>query len=326
MRALVLKKYKRNKNSLVERQLPTEGDVLVKIGDVVKSFSKVAECLYSEKTQEMPFEGELLKKAGEKVFANELLWKSKKGILQAKEGKAPFSGIISSINEEEKTFIIKRQQRDYSLIAGAPGKIKNIIDKKAVLIEASVLEITGVAGKGEDVSGELVVLGTHKDPGNVEIDKNYAGKIIICGFLNSYLYSKAKFFGVLGFVCGGVDYSLYSSLSSNPSFIITTGFGQLLMDPMLFNYFKSVASRFIVLRPTLPQIIVPEEQDLKWASSIEGVYTDVKEGQIVQIFSQDHYGLVGTVLGFDKNKVKVEVWEEDKILKISPDNIGIIFQ
>ena len=89
MRTLIIKKYKQNKTSFVERKLPVEGDVLVKAGDVVKSFSKVAECLYSEKSQEIAFEGEFIKKEGDKVFADEVLWVLKKGFLKSKEGKAP---------------------------------------------------------------------------------------------------------------------------------------------------------------------------------------------------------------------------------------------
>lgn len=324
LRSLIVKKYRQNKTSFVERGLPAEGKVLVKAGEVVKSFSKVGECLYSEKSQKISFEGELVKKEGERVFANEVLWVLRKGFLKSKEGKAPFSGIISRVDEEHKTFFIERRAREYSLIAGAPGTIKSVIKNKAVLIETTAIEVFGVFGKGEDVSGELVVVGDYKDSDGVEIDKRHTGKIVACGFVNSYMYSKAKLFGVLGFVCGGVDYGFCESQVGVISLIAVTGFGRLPMDPVLFNYFKGVESRFIVLRPSIPQIIVPEEQSLEWAKGIDGVYTDVREGQVVQIFDQSRYGLTGTVVGIEKDEVKVEVWEEGKILKLSPDSIGVI--
>jgi len=325
MRALLVKKYKYNTKSLVERQLPAAGEVTVAVGDIVKGFSKVGECLYSERSQELAFEGDFVKKLGDKVFSNEVVWVYKKGFIKLKEGRAPFSGIISSVDMDKKTFVMKRPQREYSLIAGASGKVKSIVEKRGVLIESKALEVTGVAGKGGDVSGELIVMGGYKDFGGETVEGNFLGKVLVCGYLNSYLYSKAKFFGAFGFICGGVDYGLYKGLPQDPSIIVTTGFGNLPMDPLLFDYLKGVVSRFVVLRPSTVQILIPEEQEPEWAKVfMEGVYTDVTEGQIVQILSQSYFGLTGTVVGFDKAKAKIEVWEKGKTINLLPESFGVI--
>ncbi|MFH1565681.1 MAG: hypothetical protein ABIB98_00565 [bacterium] len=324
MRALILKKYKYNKNSFVERRLPSEGTISVKVGDIVKSFSKVGECLYCDKSQEMVFEGELIKKEGEKVFANETIWVLKRGVFKVKEGKASFSGIIGNVDLDKKTYTVTRPQRDYNLIAGVSGKIKAVVEGRGVLVETAAISVEGVFGRGKDVSGELAVLGDYKDVGDDEINKSHTDKILVCGVLSSYLYSKAKLFGVLGFVCGGVDYELSKSLQGDLSLIVTSGFGQLPMDPLLFDYLKGIVTRFVVMRPSISQFLIPEEQSLSWTNGVEGVYGDIKEDQIVQIFCHHYYGLTGTVVGFDKNRVKIEVWEEGKIIKLLPESIGIV--
>lgn len=327
MRVLVIKKYQYNKSCFIERQLPAKGDISVSVGDKVRSFDKIGHCVDSEDSGDIRLEGTFLKKQGEKVYANEVLWVKKRGFVKVKEGKAPFSGVITNFNEKNGTYRLRRNPKDYDLIAGASGVIKDIVEGKSVLISTPALKIYGVAGKGEDVFGELMMLGRHNEELDEVSDIELTGKIVVCGILNNYLYSKAKFFGAVGFVTGSITYSLYKDLLDKPSIIVANAFGHIPFDPLLFDYLNSVTSRFVILRPGIFEMVIPESNQMKWAydSGIDSpMYTDVKEGQIVQVFTHSYFGRTGSVVGTELNRVKVQVWGEDKVLSLNPNSLAVI--
>jgi len=327
MRAVVLKKYVYNESAFVERQLPSDGKIVVSVGAKVRSFDKLGECIYSERSQDFSYEGELVKSEGELVYSDDVIWAKKKGPFGSVVGRAPFSGVIVDVDDEKKTYKLERKPRDFTLISGVPGVVEDIVAGKSVLVKTKALEISGVGGKGSDSSGEIVVIGSYgSEPADFSELGDLSGKIIACGVLSPYLYSKAKLFGVSGFIAGSVSYSLYKDLDvrGDVPVVVLEGFGQIPMNPFVFDYLKGIASRFVVINPGSGKAIIYETRPLAWVDNSAEIYADVLEGQVVQVFAHEAFGLFGTVLGAEKGRVKVDVWDLKKTVPFLPGCVGIV--
>jgi|GEM_PF-6045184 len=324
----VLPKYKISGEILIERSLPCVGEINVKKGSIVQAFDKIGNGKMVLDEMEFAFEGELLKKRGDFVGSGEVISKKKKSIGGEVLFKSPTTGYIVKVDKETSSVTIRKPSRNFDLIAGVPGFVTSVIPTRGALITTRGVVVKGAWAWGDEVGGELVVIGDNDDDLTQELfEGDFLGKIVVCGRLNKEAYSKGKAMGVSGFICGSCNWSFVSTLKKDgPAIFVTEGFGEIPLSPILFEYLKSVSLRFVILRACEAELIVPEPENQKWCQVSNTYFTKAKVGQVVQIFSFPFYGFFAKVTSVsdEKNLLSVEIWGKKKTIEVRPENIGAI--
>jgi len=328
VKALFLNKYFIDPEALIERSMPCEGNVFIKKGAVVQSFDRIGDCKVMLEEKSFTYDGDLVKKRGNYISQGEVVASSKRAFGLEVSTKSPFTGYIIKTDAVNKEIFIRKPSRPFELISGVPGYVTAIIEGRGVLITTRALRVRGVASYGAEVGAELLVFGEHNDNLKQEnFENELAEKIVVCGHLTREAYAKGRAVGVEGFVCGSCNLALFNNLKGDcPPVLVLEGFGKIPLSPLVFDYLKSVQSRFVVLRACERELIIPESGKQGWCSTKSVPFVDVKRGQAVQIFSFPYYGFFGTVISCDEEKglVKVEMWEKKEKIELPVENLGVV--
>lgn len=232
------------------------------------------------------------------------------------------------------------------LTAGVAGEIVKILPQKAVLIKSSGITVRGVFGHGEDSEGEIIVLTGNDQPLGVDVvDEKVRGKILVGGFLTSLeAVKKAEALLASGVVCGGVNLDI---LPKTPlTILVTEGFGQVSLNPEVFEFLKKVEGRHVFLSPDHKELLVtkrfgdnkdtldqfdhlPQETDAVWVSP--------RVGQTVQVLTAKHFGQIGKIRSLPKRptrlpsgivttvvEVKLDPPEAGGKISVPERNVGVI--
>jgi len=328
MKALFLNKYFIDPEALIERSMPCIGSISTKKGSVVQSFDKIGECKLVMEEKTFTFDGDLQKKRGDFVSQGEVVASSKKAFGLEVSTKSPYTGYIVKTDSVNKEINIRKPSRNFELISGVPGFITDVKEGQGVLITTRALRVRGVASFGFEVGAELFVYGEHGDSLKQEnFENELAEKIVVCGHLTREAYAKGRAVGVEGFVCGSCNLALFTNLKEDyPPVLVLEGFGKIPLSQLVFDYLKSVQSRFVVLRSCEQELLIPESGEQAWCGAKNVNFVDINKGQVVQIFCFPYYGLFGTVISYDEKKgnVEVEVWEKKEKIELPVENIGIV--
>jgi hypothetical protein len=278
------------------RRIPTQGTVLVNMGELVAPNTVVARGhVPNPEIQEVKFyvdlgvdpervERYLLKNEGEEVRKNEVIAFRRSFFgLSMRESRSPIEGTIEHFSNITGKALIRGKPIPIEVKAHIPGKVIEVIPKEGAVIESPAAHIQGVFGIGGETHGMLVT--AVKTPDEVvspdKIHVEHKGKILVGGSLLTLdALEKAVETGVKGVISGGVDQKELTTFlgyeigvgitgdeESGLTLILTEGFGQHSMDDEIFQLLRSHegnkacidGSTQIRLRAIRPEIILPLE-------------------------------------------------------------------
>ncbi len=289
MEAFVKKQIFYSPMVFLERTLPKEGEIRVKVGDQVAAFDVLAHTYLSlmRKDLVLPKGTQMLVEDGEAVSAGQALAKKSK-FLSAQVFKAPFSGSVKILDGGLSLEISSSPER-YNLVSGIAAKVVKVVPKLSLLLQTSASLVQGVWASGSEVVGEIrfieeavgVSLASKLGP-------EIVGKIIVCpGFVNDAFLQKAKVLGVAGIVCGALEYRLEQKYLT---VLVTEGFGKAEMPKKLVQGIKQFELKTGVISPARRQLIIPNRP-----SSEPNLFNDfmerreIKVGDNIQILNWPYF-------------------------------------
>jgi hypothetical protein len=283
-------------NKIVEKssRIPTQGEVLVGVGDKVTAETVVARGyvknpeIHQIKVYEDIFvdpkmiKKYMLKSEGEEVSENEVIARNHLffGLL-TDVSRSPIDGVIDRISIESGRAYIRGRPIRVEVKAQIPGDIVEIIPEEGAVIRTSAHYTQGKFGIGGEANGELAIIAKSPDAEirAEEINDNLKGKIIVGGSLVTLeALQRAVEKGVSGIITGGVHFndleaflgsSIGVGITGNEdvgvTVIITDGFGKVPMNEKIFQLLSSFEDKLacifgstqIRLRLIRPEIILP---------------------------------------------------------------------
>lgn len=321
-----IKKMSYNTDFLVERALPKEGQVTVSVGDQVDPSTRLGQCkmVYEFTKLGTKFKAEK-KKDGTNYYAQ--------GVLVGSYGRdkfvAPYDGFLE---ETEEGFVFKAEEKDYWLLPGVWGEVKDVSKNRSVLIKSQCINVHVPVVSGNQLAGELVVF---PNPSQMLAEqyfhnfiKSTAGKIVYVGnYLNTVLVEKAHSLGVKVLLAGSASKDAYDFALENDIYLgLFVGFGEINTPEMIYNFINDVTSRYVFYLPeknTL-QIPIPEDNEYAKQGSTTKILKYLRKDMTVQVLNSEHFGKLGTVDRATKSGIFVKLHENNQETEVHPPNLLII--
>ncbi|HXK52595.1 hypothetical protein H6802_01865 [Candidatus Nomurabacteria bacterium] len=320
----VYRKMNLHRESLVRRELPIEGDLIVKVGDSVLPFTKIGRATISKDFLVLPpkikiqrsmlpkpliYEGEVLGRAGFRSF------------------KAPFNGYFEedSING----LVYKREKQDYWMLAGVWGVVSEVVGGRSVTIKAQVIDINFSAACGTDHMAELIVFPNPSKLLDLEYLQNFSkgikGKIVYVGdFLRKELVLKAIELKVGALIGGSIEKDIFNLAKSRGLGVgITTGFGQLQTPSKVFDFLKTVSNRHVFIDVSDGKLTIPIPSEFNTSSFAENGESicEVKKEVPVLVLQSPYFGREGKVDDIQNDKIYVKLNESEEVHEINNSNL-----
>ena len=324
------------------RRLPIKGEVLVKVGDVVKGEDVVAQTLLPGKV--MPFNlanklgvtpnlvNQYIRvKAGENIKKGDIIAETK-GLFGLFKNvvKSPITGEIENISTVTGQMLLREPRIPIELKAFVDGKVTEIIPEEGVKIQTKSAYIQGIFGIAGETIGNIKVLA--KSPEDIvkpdQLKPEHKGSIVVTGALALYeTILKAKQVGVKALITGGIDdrdlkkilgYDIGVAITGHEklgiTLVVTEGFGNIKMAKKTFELLKTYDGykaavhgktqiRAGVMRP---EIIIPIEfKDSELQVSIPKPST-LEIGSTIRVIREPNFGKIGKITALPEELKKVE--------------------
>lgn len=320
----ILKKIYFEPNAFIERKLPHSGTIVVKKGDSINSYDKLGETKIVKDRESILFKGKVLVREGQRIYPGDSISEGKKYLIKKNYTKSTISGVVKSVDKEQKKVNIEGLSTNFTLYSGIAGEVVDVLESKSVLIKSQAVVIKAIAGSGLEVAGELTYLKDDKLT-DKDITENVRGKIIVANSIDIGAVSKAKTMGAFGFVVASCEYVEYRKyMEEKLSILVVEGFGKMIFSLPLLNYFKKMDSKFGALRTYEGMLILPGEKLEDFLSKTSKNYLEEKleVGDIVQTFNKEHFGKSGVVKQIKDDSVVVEI--DRNRVDLKPNVLGII--
>ena len=332
MLAPIIRKIVENKTVMVERYLPSKGNLFVQKGDILEPFQKLGDCMHSPNTVYFPKEFEPVKFLREKVYFQK---GSLIGKIGAKKVTADENGYMS-FDEVSGEYFYEDMPVKFTLLSGLWGEVSDVIPESSVLIKTVVAEVDLVACTPNFSFGELVVF-----PNPTEIlekfylesfVKSTEGKIVYVGhYADLDTIKKARDLKISAIVAGSADPVGFSfAKSANIGLGVVSGFGKLETPDFVYKLFNSVAYRHVFFHGDLGVLRIPmsgvEEETVssKKKKTPLKVIKKVTKGQKVQVLQKPHFGKIGTIDRVSVSSIFVRFDNELGPVEIDLPNFFII--
>lgn len=332
-----------------ERRLPLPGEVIAKIGDVVKSETIVARTHLPGNVKSVNVANKLgvhqddvpscmKKKVGDPIEENEILASTKAffGLFKPKV-LSPIKGTIENISQITGQVLIREMPIPVEMSAYIDGQVIDILPEEGVVVETTAAFIQGIFGIGGESSGEISVLvsGPHEILDAHLIDNSARGKILVGGSLvTSSALKKAVEVGAKGIVSGGINdkdvrgflgYDIGVAITGSENvgitLIVTEGFGEIAMADRTFNLLKShngakaaingaTQIRAGVIRP---EVIIALTGDQEHDRETDHAAMGLGEGNVVRIIREPNFGKLAEVIELPP---QLEVMESETKVRV----------
>lgn len=325
----IIKKVYFTKKAFFERGLPQEGEIVCKVGDIVKPFDILGSTFVSldKRSWRLSSKEWSIKVAdGTSLNSGDIL-AAKKNILPSKKEviRMPFSGSVSILVDKDVGRIDTSSFPErYNLISGITAKVNKIIEKSSVLLETEAYIVKVASGVGREVIGEIKTVGAFDTPLLLsQLSPELTGKIVIGGsFASNEVINKAQALGVSALVVGGI-----SPLSQRVNFtvLLTEGFGRIPISKKVWNYLQTAQLKTAVAVPARRALIIPAEfgDDNNIGDSDQFVGA-LEVGSYVQIFVWPNFGFYGEVAEVGAGPVKLPSGIEDILVKVKLETGEIV--
>ncbi|MEM2126637.1 MAG: hypothetical protein QW638_08350 [Candidatus Bathyarchaeia archaeon] len=349
------------KSTIVTKQriLPIPGEVLVKVGDKVDFDTIVARAkvpgkpniiraadLLNIQAENLP--AFMLKKEGDIVAEGEVIAKYTPlfGLIK-RFVRSPVKGIVESISDMTGQVIIREPPELVEIKSYIPGRVRDVIPKRGVIIETQAAFIQGIFGIGGERHGEIYF--ACESPSEVltgeNIDDNLMGKIIVGGSLATLdSLKKASQVGAAGIVVGGIKgvdikeylgYEIGVAITGHEeipiTLVVTEGFGKMNMSSRVFNLLKEFEGleaaingatqiRAGVIRP---EIIIPHENH-SIGEEEKSLEKGMGPGTLVRIIREPYFGKIGIVVSLPVELLNIETESSVRVVEVRIDEGNVI--
>lgn len=330
MEAFVKRQVFYSKKVFFERTLPKAGEILVKVGDLVKPFDILGFTYVS------PLSRRLSLAAGSRVSISDGEEVSLGQVVALKPGfwfrekvKAPIAGRAEVTGDE---IIIFSSPEKFNLTSGIFAKVAKIVEKRSCLLETEASLVRGVWACGLEVAGEIKVFETSNALKVEDLSVTDLGKILVYpGLVPTVILQKARAMGVAAFVCAAIEESKGCPLNV----LVTEGFGAAQMSQKLVEMLRTLAVKTGIVSPERKEFIVPgfKLPGLKADEDVAEV-VDLKIGQRVQIVAWPHFGAEAEVLkvlgittfasGVASESALVKLGADGETLTVAASNILVL--
>ncbi len=333
------------------RMLPLPGNVLVKLGDAVRSDQVVARAELPGKVFPVNLANQLsvapgeikeylTKKEGERVEKDEILAENKPLITWFKtEIPSPVAGTIESVSTVTGQVLLREPPRVLDLLAYVDGVIVDTIPQQGVMVETTCTLVQGIFGIGGETSGEIVMAVKASDEPLTPSHFTAAmkGKVVVGGsFLSADAMKQAKGVGVAGLVVGGIHdedlrallgYDLGVAITGTEqvgfTLILTEGFGTIPMAAKTFKLLVAHAGRQASISGATqiragvirPEIIVPQN-DEPAKGTVRTQREGIRLGDPVRIIRDPMFGRIGEVSSLPPELTKIPTESEVRVLEV----------
>ncbi|MDR4466267.1 MAG: hypothetical protein MRJ66_18585 [Nitrospira sp.] len=333
------------------RMLPLPGNVLVKVGDTVRSDQVVARAELPGKVFPINLANQLsvapgeikdylTKKEGERVDKDEILAENKPLIKWFKtEIPSPVTGTIESVSTVTGQVLLREPPRVLDLLAYVDGGIVDTIPQQGVVVETTCSLVQGIFGIGGETSGEIVMAVKASDEPLTPSHFTGAmkGKVVVGGsFLSADAMKQAKGVGVAGLVVGGIHdedlrallgYDLGVAITGTEqvgfTLILTEGFGPIPMAAKTFKLLSAHAGRQASISGATqiragvirPEIIVPQA-GAQAKGAVRAQREGIRLGDPVRIIRDPMFGRIGEVSGLPPELTKIPTESEVRVLEV----------
>jgi hypothetical protein len=353
-------KIKKRDTVRIERILPIEGEVLVKVGDEVDFNTIVART-------KLPGDAEMLnvteilgldpgdvfdktlKKVGDSIEEGELLaqnitfWG-----LSKKYVHAPFAGKIDSISGLTGQVIVRQHDVPLEIDAYIKSKVVGVLPNRGVVIETNAAFIQGIFGFGGENHGEIAIVVDSPNKILTEdlIGPEHKGKIIVGGSaVNSRAFEKAVELGVNGIVVGSLDVedlieilgedigvAITGEEDIEITVIATEGFGLLPMSQRTYNLLKSFEGKMSAMNGTTqiragvlrPEIIIPYDVEEDTVFTDESSLEGMKKGSLIRVIRSPYFGEIAKINALPVELQKIESGSRVRVIELELENGSIV--
>jgi hypothetical protein len=294
------------------RQLPVEGQALVKIGDVVHSTDAVARgnlqarhlILDATRALGIPVERAakvIQRKVGEQVEAGAII-AGRRGVGN-RQLRAPAAGRIAAISGAQ--ILLQISDESSLLPARVPGQIIDIEPERSVTIECVGAWAQGIWGNGRLGDGILHLVGETADQVLTadQIDMSQRGAILIAGTCeHRQALELADQVPIRGLVLGSLATRLLPMAQKMAyPIVVLEGFGKNPLNDDAFKLFSNVngepatinAQPQNPLNGDRPEVIIPVRDAGKPPKAIP--MQSFRVGQTVRVLAGLERGLIGDI-------------------------------
>jgi hypothetical protein len=339
------------------RQLPLEGTVLVKEGDLVLATQSVARAELPGKVYPLNLANQLgvapgeikdylVKREGETVRKDEVLAENKPFFKWLKtEIRSPVTGTVESVSLVTGQVLLREPPRVLDLLAYVDGWVVEVRPQQGVMVECVCSLVQGIFGIGGEAYGEIVMAVEAPDrpltPDRLTAEMK--GKVVVGGsFLPAETMAKAKEIGVAGLVVGGIHdqdlrvllgYDLGVAITGSEqvgfTLILTEGFGAIPMAAKTFALLSAHAGTMASISGATqiragvirPEVIIPlKEKRLAATRSAERVREGIQVGDLVRIIRDPLFGKIGRVSALPSELRKIPTESEVRVLEVRFDD------
>lgn len=320
----VLRKIINRNDAFIERALPEAGDLNVKIGDKIEPFNQLGTCKVSYNQLVLPKGFTPLNSLTPLRILQGTTLGRHRGIYI----HAPFNGYLEK-DVDNNVWIYKETGREFVLLSGVWGTIKNIVDKRSILVETTSKDFLLPIVCGKTSPGELIVF---PNPSDLLIGsflenftKDVSGKIFyIGGHIGLQTVMKAKDLNLNTLLAGSISKEAYGFAKSQGLNIgIFEGFGEIPTSKMVFDELKNISNRFVFFDVENRILRVPMPSKLE-ITSVKKPLKLLKIGDTVQIFEVPYFGLMGTVDTIKESSILVKIPKNTKLIEVSVPNFFVV--
>ncbi len=322
----VIKKLLYRENLLVERTLPADGQLTASIGDIVEPFNKLGTCKMTYEVFDLGADFKLVK-----VLKPSELTTFHSGELLGKKGFnkvfAPFDGFVEK--GEVGKLLYKSEPKDYWLLPGVWGTIRDISKDRSVLINTQAIDMHIPIMTGKQKSGELIVFPNPSEILVSQYFRNYlksgVGKIVYVGHhLTQEIVEIALGLNVSVVLAGSAEKDIFDYCSEkNLGLGLFSGFGDIQTPDFIYEFLNNISNRYVFYYPGrhVLQIPVPKDSELDITGELGSILRYVKKGMRVQVFNSSNFGHMGIVDRVLKSSIFVKLDGKDQVVEVSPPNI-----
>lgn len=314
----VYKNIRYEKDFFIERSLPSKGKIMVEVGDLVQSYTKIGYSKDNSKELIIPHDYKLDKK-----FKKSTIFKM--GDILAKKQDtyifAPFDGYVE---DRGNHFVLVKHQEDYWCLSGVAGRIEKILQSRACMISTKGYFLKLFASSFPVCEGELKVLPNPSELIEIEFMEKYIkdgiGKIVYTGdYLRKSMLVKAMEIGCEGILCGSTDRDTLNFAKDSGFFVgLLSGFGRIPTTTKMFKLLKELDSSYSLIQEGSDEIFISSDE---FGSYLSKSFAVLKEGLEVISMAYPYYGWQGEIEKVESDFVFVKIVKTNEVIKTSKFNV-----
>jgi hypothetical protein len=313
------------------RLLPTDGVVLLDVGDRVQADTVVARARgqgamvtvnVASALDLRPVEvaAAMVRAVGEPVAAGEVLARTHGlwGWLGS-VCRSPVGGTVVAVSQHTGQVLIERPSAPLEVRAYLPGIVAEVVPGRGVAVTGWGALVPGVFGVGAECAGELVLAVRRPDAALTGelVGDDHAGQILVAGALvTGEALARAAEAGARGVIAGGVraaDLAVWlgrelavadtTDVAAPLTLVVLGGFGRVPLDRRVFALLAASEGRQACLSGVTrvragavrPEIVIPLATPSAGGAADEGVTAVLVEGCRVLIVREPWFGSRGRV-------------------------------